>query len=317
MVLARESAETPRPKVEARVAPRVIATRSVLGSSAKQADAGDDEPALAVYSRPVPTLAFARPEQTELTPDPLAHALVGPRRSSSPSIEVRPASIAPGEVIPTGSVPPAPNVIATAPESLPDLTADATVWPSSLRPGSSRATIAVAAAAVVAAVVIGLSVRSGSRSPSRRAAAPPSAEMPAQRTSAAESAPLAPRVEASASPPVAPTAEASATPSPVEAATAPPARPRPEVTRSQAAEPPVSPPTQRRDPLAKQLSHAAEDSVSHLGADETEPAEKAPSKSARRPAASESGSGLEDPAPAKASKVGTDEKRRVLTEPGF
>ena len=297
-----ESAESPRPKVEAREAPRVITTRSMLGSSAKQAESGDDEPALAVYSRPVPTLAFARPELAEPTPDPVAHALVGPRRSSSPSIELRPASIAPGEVIPTGSVPPAPNASANLADDLPDFT-------SSLRPGSSRATIAIAAAAVVAAVVIGLSIRSGSRSPSRRAAAQPSAQVPAQRASPAESAP---RVEASASPPVEPTAVASATPS----------RPTPvaAITRSQpaeAAEPAVSPPARRREPLARQLSSAADDSVSRLETDETEPAEKAPSKSARRPAATESGSGLEDPAPAKTSEVGADEKRRVLTEPGF
>jgi hypothetical protein len=306
----RESAE-PTP-TKPRETPRI---------TAKQADSGDDEPALAVYSRPVPTLAFARPELTELTPDPVAHAVVAPRRgSSSPAIEIRPASIAPGEAVPASSVPPAPSVIA----GLPDLTdaMDAPAWPSTLRPGSSRATMAIAAAAVVAALVIGLSIRSGSRSSSHREAAPRSADVPAQRTSPAESAPPAPRVEPPASPPVATTAVASATPSPAETETAPAPRPRPvaAVTRSQpaeAAEPAASPPARRRDPLAKQLTNAADDSVAHLGSDRTEPDEKPPSKSFARPAATESRSGLEEPAPAKTSEVGSDAKRKVLTEPGF
>jgi hypothetical protein len=307
----REASEPPWPKLEA---PRVIATRSVLDSSAMQADSGDDEPALAVYSRPVPVLAFARADLTELTPDPVAHALITPRRtSSSPAIEVRPASIAPAEVLPPESVPPPSSV-----PGVPGFTdpTDAAAWPSSLRPGSSRATIFVAAAAVVAAVVIGLSIRSGSRSPSHRASTPPSAAVAAQRPSPAE--PVAARSEASATPAATP----SAAPSPVETATAAPPEPKPvaQVTRrpaAEAAEPPVSPPPRRREPLAKQLSNAADDSVSRLGSDETAPEEKPPSKSFSRSSPNESRSGLDDPAPTKPSEAGNEAKRRVLTEPGF
>jgi hypothetical protein len=271
----REATEPPRPKLEAREPPRIAVT-----PSSKHAESGDDEPALAVYSRPVPTLAFARPELTELTPDPVAHALVEPRRvPPSPAIEVRPASIAPGEVVPTSSAPPPPSV----PDSLPDFT-DATgaeVWPSSLRPGSSRATVLVAAAAVVAAAVIGLAIRSGSRSPSHRAAATTSAAQPAQRTSAAQPAPPAPRMEAPPSPAAEATTVASTTPAPAETAEAP------------------------------------DDSVQHLGSDKTEPDEKKPGKSAGGPATDESKSGLDDPAPAKNSEVDSEAKRRALSEPGF
>jgi hypothetical protein len=327
-----ETPEPRRPKVESApvaASPRTRAARET-----------EEEPVLAVYARPVPTLSFARPELSELTPDPVPRRAISqltpdpaprraiseltpdpvprrvvaesrPRVASSPSIEVRTTSVAPGELVP--SRPPPPELGGAILGELPDSTSptDAAAWPSTLRPGTSRATIAIGGAAVLAALVIGLALRSGSRTPRRAVATPPSATMPVARTREAQ--PSATRAEPSASPAPTVTAEEKATPPPAETAAAPKVAAVAKREAAEPTEPPVTPPPRRREALASQLSNAAQESITRLGSGATQSEEKP----ANKPPAKESRSGLDDPAPAKTSETGHEAKRKALTEPGF